>query len=98
MAIGQWESSRAVIENSRGPGGDRMAGGAGCGGRGEPGRYVIGYISADRCGALKSRLMAAIAILRTEGVIVVHMAGRAGGRRRRNVRSRQYKSRSAVIE
>jgi hypothetical protein len=42
--------------------------------------------------------VASVAIRRTQAVIVVQMAGRAGSRRRGHVRSDQGKSSGAVIE
>ena len=42
--------------------------------------------------------MATITICRAEGVVVVDMAGSAGRRGRRHMRSRQGKPRGAVIE
>ena len=98
MAIGQWETSCTVIKDSRGPGGNRVAR-CTLRRRGwKSGRDVVRYVSAKRLGAQESRLVAAIAIRRTEGVVVVHMAGGAGRRRRRHVRSSQRKPGSAVVE
>ena len=98
MAIRQRETGCTVIENSGGPSCNRMAG---CALRG-PGwksrRDVVRYVPAKRLGALECCLMASITIRRTESVVVVHMAGSAGRRRRGHMRSRQSKPGNAVIE
>jgi len=62
MSVGERKAGRAVVENSRGPGRNRMACCAcRCSGR-ETGRDVVRYRSANRCGADKSRLVAAVTI------------------------------------
>ena len=98
MAIGQWEAGCTVIENSRSPGRNRMARGALRGRGWKSSSDVVRYVSAQRRGALECSLMAAVTIRRAERVIVVYMAGRAGGRRRRHVGSGQGKPGRAVIE
>ena len=62
VTIGQQESGSAVIEHPRGPGCNRVASRASRCRRRETGRNVIRYRSPDRCGAGKSRLVAAITI------------------------------------
>jgi len=59
---------------------------------------VIGNVAANRGRALERCRMAAHAIGRIQGVIVVDVAGGAGRRRRRHVRSRQRESGHAVIK
>ena len=98
MRVGQRKSGGAVIKHSRGPGSDRVAGGASrCCGR-ESSRDVIRNISANRCGALEYRRVASIAIRRVQRVVVVYVAGSAGCRHWRRVSSDQRKSGHAVIE
>jgi len=98
MTIGQWKSSRVVVENSGRPCRDRMARGAGrsCGWK--PSRDVVRYGPANRRGTDKRCLVAAIAISRAQRVIVIDVAGGAGRRRRRHVRAGQRESSHAVIE
>ena len=98
VAVGQGEAGAAVIENARGPGRNGVASGAGRSRGRETGSDMIRHRSADRCGAGKSGLVAAVTVGGIERVIVVHMAGRAGGRRGGHVRSRQGKSGDAVIK
>jgi hypothetical protein len=78
MAIGQRETRCTVIKDSCSPSGDRVAGctlrRAGWKSSGD----VIRYASAQCLGALESRLVAPVTVRRTEGVVVVHMAGDAG--------------------
>ena len=98
VAIRQRETGRAVIKNPSRPGCNRVARGAG-GSRDRKARsHVIWNFPTYRRGALESRLVAAITVGRTERVIIVHVAGSAGRRRRRNMRSSQSKARRAVIE
>jgi len=59
---------------------------------------VIRHRASERCGALPSRDVATVAGCGTQRVVVVHMARRAGGRRRGNVQPRQSETRRAVIE
>jgi hypothetical protein len=98
MAIGKLESGRAVIEDARSPSGNGMAG---CtlrrGGR-KSSRDMVGYVPTHRRGPLEIRLVAAIAIRGFEKVVVAHMAGGAGRRCRRHMRSGQSKPSLAVIE
>ena len=98
VAIGQQESGRTVIENTRSPSRNWMARGAGRRRRREPGRYVVGNIAANGGRALKRRRMATVAIRRIQRVIVIDVAGGAGRRRRRHVCSGQRKSSCAVIK
>lgn len=98
VAVGQREAGRGVIEYARGPGRNRVASCAGRSRRREPGGDVIRHCSAYRCGADKSRLVAPITIRRIERVVVAHMAGRAGGRRRGHMRSGKSEPGYAVIE
>jgi len=92
---GQRETRGAVVEYARGPGGDRMAGGAlRC--RGWKARgHVVGHVAPDGRGAHKRRGVAAIAIRRTQRVVVIDVALRAG---RRQVRPHQREACDAVIE
>jgi len=66
--------------------------------RGEAGRDVIGHRAAKSRGALPRGQMAAVAGRRIQRVVVAHMAGRAGSRRRRNVHSCKRKSSCAVVK
>ena len=95
VPIGKEEARRAVVKNSVRPGGDRVAGGASRGSRGEACRNVV-----RRGCALEYGLVAAIAVRRKRDVVVVDMAGGARGRRRGHVRSDQGESggAQAVIE
>jgi hypothetical protein len=98
MAIGQRETGCTVIEDSRSPGGNRMARGTLRRRGWKSGRDVIRYRPAQRRRAQESRLVASITVRRTEGVVVIHMAGGAGRWRRGHVRSGQGKPGGAVIE
>ena len=98
VPIGQWETGRAVVEDACSPSRNRVASCAGRGRRRETRSHVIRHRSADRRGASKGRLMAAVAIRRIERVVVVQMAGRAGGWRRGHMRSSQCEPGDAVIE
>jgi len=98
VAIGQREPGRAVIEDPRGPGCNRVASRASRCRRRETCRNVIRYRPPDRCGAGKSCLVAAITIGRIERVIVIHMAGSARGRSRGHVCSGKGEPGGAVIE
>ena len=98
MPIRQQESCGAVVENSRRPGGDRVARRASRSRRRESRRDVVRHRPANRRGAHEGGLVATITIRRTEGVVVVDMAGGAGRRRWRHVRSGQRKSGNAMIE
>lgn len=98
VCVGQRKAGGVVIKHSRSPGSDRVASGASrCCSR-ESSRDVIRNISANGGSTLEGGRMASIAIRRTKAVIVVHMARRAGSRRRRHVCARQCKSGDAVIE
>jgi len=59
---------------------------------------VIRHRSTNGRGASECRLVAPVTIPRVERVVVVHVARRAGGRRRRHVGSGQGKAGNAVIE
>ena len=98
VRVGQRESGGIVIKNPRRPGSDRMAGRTRCCCRREASRHMVRNRSTNRRGAEEGRLMAAVTIRRVKRVIVIHMAGRARGRRRRHVRSGQRKPGNAVIE
>jgi len=87
-----------VIEYARSPSCNRVASRASRCGRGEPGRDVVRHRAANGCSAQKSGLVAAVTIRRIERLVVVHMAGGAGCRRRGHVRSGQGKPGDAVIE
>ena len=82
VQIGEGEARRVVVKNSCRPGGDRVAGRASRGSRGEACRNVV-----RRGRGLEYGLVAAIAVRRTEGVVVVDMAGGAGRRRWRHMRT-----------
>ncbi len=62
MTIGEWKTRRAVIENSRGPCGDRMARGALCRRCRKSRRYMVRNAPTDRRGADEIGLMASIAV------------------------------------
>jgi hypothetical protein len=98
MGIGQREASCSVIENSRGPGGDRVARGTLRRRGREPGRDVVRYVPANCRGALEIRLVAPITVRRIECVVVAQMAGGAERRRRGHVRSGQGKPRGAMVK
>jgi len=98
VAIGQQESGRAVIENSGRPSRNRVARGAGRSRNRESGGHVIRHVSAHRRAGGERRRVAAVAIRRSQSVIVIDMARGAGRRRRRHVRSGQGESGRAVIE
>ena len=59
---------------------------------------MIRHRSANGHGAIKVLLVAPVTIRRIQRVVVVHMAGGAGSRRRGHVCSGQGKPRNAVIE
>lgn len=73
VPIGEEKARRAVVKNSCRPGGDRVAGRASGGSRGEACRNVV-----RRGRGLEYGLVAAIAVRRNRGVVVVDMAGGAG--------------------
>jgi hypothetical protein len=93
VQIGEGEARRAVVKNSCRPGGDRMTGRTSRGSRGEACRNVV-----RRGRGLEYGLVAAIAVSRKGDVVVVDMAGGAGGGRRGHVRSDQGESSAAMIE
>ena len=98
MAIGQRETGRIVIKDSRGPGGNRVACCTLRRACWKSSRDVVRYTPTKRLGALEIRLVATIAVRRTECVVVVHMAGGTGRRRRRHMRSGQSEPGSAVVK
>lgn len=98
VSIRQREARGVVIENSRGPGCNRMARRASGSRRRETRRDVIRNIPANRRRALECGLVATVTIRRIQRVIVIDMAGRAGGRSWGHVRSRQGKPRAAVVK
>jgi len=98
MRAGQRETRGIVIELTCGPGGNRMAGGALRRGVREAGGNMIRNASTDRRGSIPIRHVAAIAVRRIEGEIVVDMAGSAGRRRGRHVRTGQSETCDAVIK
>jgi hypothetical protein len=87
-----------VIENTRSPSGNRVAGRTLRGRNWKSSRHVIRYVAAHRCGALEGGLVTAVAIRRFEEVVVADMAGGAGSWRRGHVRPGQSKTGHAVIE
>jgi hypothetical protein len=87
-----------VIEYTRSPGSNRVAGRTLRCRDWKSSRHVIRNVAAHRSGALEGGLMAAITIRRIEGVVVAEMAGSAGSGRRGHVRSGQSKPGHAVIE
>jgi hypothetical protein len=98
MRIGQWESRGVVIENSRSPRGDGVAGRTRGSGGWETGRDVIRNVAADRRCALERSRVAPVTIGGIERVVVADVAGRARRWRRRHVCAGQSKSCNAVIE
>jgi len=91
----QREGGCAVIERGSRPIRRRVAKGTI---RRESGRDVIRNRAAQCRGALPRGQMAAIAGSRIQRVVVAHVTGRAGSRRRRNVHPGQSKSSGAVVE
>ena len=77
MLPGQRKGGGAVVERSRSPSGNGMAGGALRSGRWETRSHVIWHIPANGGGALESSRVAAIAVRRIQGVVAVDMAGSA---------------------
>jgi len=98
VRILQREAGAGVIELAVGPSGDGMATGTGRGGRREIGHHVIRNVAAEGLRALPGRQMATHAIGGIQGVVIVDVAGSAGCRGWRHVRSGQSKARAAVIE
>jgi hypothetical protein len=98
VPICQRESGRIVVKDSRGPGGDRVASGAGGCRRRESSCHVVRNIAANRGGALKSSGMASVTICRTQRVVIADVARCACRGGRRCVRSGQSKAGRAVIE
>ena len=80
MSIGQKKSGRAVVEDACRPSRDGVTVGALGRGGGESGGDVVGNIAAQRCGALESGLVTAIAVSRIQIVIIIYVA--RGTRRR----------------
>lgn len=98
MPIRQRKACGTVIENSRSPGGNCVAGGAGRCCRWEPSCDVVGNVAANGGGALEGGRMAAVTICRIERVVVADVARGAGRGGWRHVRSNQRESCRAVIE
>ena len=98
MAIGEQKAGGAVVENSGGPSSDGMARRASRSRNRKSSGDVIRNASAKRGGALEGGLVAAMAVRRTEGVIVIYVAGGTGRRRRRQMCSGQGKAGGAVVE
>ena len=98
VPIRQRKAGGIVIKNSRGPGGDRVASGAGGCRRWESSRDVVRNVAADCGGALESSRMASVTICRAQRVVVADVAGCARRGGRRHVRSNQRESCGAVIE
>ena len=98
VCIGQRESGGVVIEDSRGPGGDRVAGRTGGSSGWETSRDVIRNVAANRRCALENSRVASVTIGGIERVVVVHVAGRARRWRRRHVCPGQGKSCHVVVE
>ena len=98
VSIGQRESGRGVIEDSSGPGSNRMAGRAGRRRSGETGRHMVRNISANRRRALERSRMASVAVRGVQGIIIGYVAGSARSRGRRHVRPRQSEAGNAMIE
>jgi hypothetical protein len=92
VPIGEEKARRAVVKNSCRPGSDRVAGRASRGSRGEACRNVVRRGRALECG-----LVATIAVRRNGDVVIVDMAGGAGGGRRGHVRSDQGESGGASV-
>ena len=82
MAICQRKAGGGMVEHAGCPGRNWMAGGALCSGRRETGGDVVGNASAKRSRALERGGVASVAIGGIQGVVVVHMAGRAWSWRR----------------
>jgi hypothetical protein len=84
-----------VVEGAGSPSGDGMARSALGGGSGESRSDVIRNVSADGGGALERGSVAAVAVRGVQGVVVIGVAGSAGGC---EVRAHQRKAGNAVIE
>ena len=95
VRVGQRETGGAVIELAVGPGGDGMASGASGRGIREIRGDVVRYVATQCLCAIPRRLVAAHAVRRSEIVVVVGVALRAG---RRGMRANQREARHAVIE
>jgi len=95
MAVGQQKAGGAVVEFAVRPLGDGVAGGA-CRGAGRESRgHVVGNTTTESLRLVPIGCMAGQAIRGCEGVVVVHMALRAG---RRGVGADQRKAGRVVIE
>ena len=95
MLPGQWETCCAVIERSGSPSGNGMARGALRGRGWETRGDVIRHVSANSRGALERSRVATVAVRGIQRVVVIGMAGSAGGR---GVRAHQRKSGDAMVE
>ena len=87
MPVCQQKTSRAVIEKSSSPCGNRVTRRASRRCNREPSRNVIWYVATHCGGALEGGLVAAITIRRFDGVVVADMAGGAGSGRWGHVRT-----------
>src|SRR6266446_8697420 len=72
VGIGQREASCSMIENSRGPGSNRVARGTLSRRDWKSGCNVVRYVPAKRRGARESCLVGHITIRGSEGVVVAH--------------------------
>lgn len=83
VPICQREAGGIVIEDSCGPGGDRVASCARGSCRGESSRDVIRNIPSNRGGALECGRVTSVAIRRAKRVVIAYVAGSASRRGRR---------------
>ena len=98
VAVGEREPDGRMVELAIGPRSNGMASGASRGSGGETRGDVIGDASAKCLRFVPIGRMAGHALGRTQGVVVVDVAGGAGRRSGRHVRARQRKAGGAVIE
>ena len=98
MPIRQREAKRGMVKLSRRPGRDRVAGSASRSRDGEVCGNVIWNRPSQSLRTEEGGLMAAVAVGRTQRVVVVHMARGAGRRRRRHVRSNQREACRAMVK
>lgn len=98
MAQRQRESEARMIEGAGRPRRNRVAAGASRGCDREICRDVVGHVAADGRRALVHGRVAAVAVGRVQRVVVTEVAGSAGRRIGRHVRSHQREAGDAVIE
>jgi hypothetical protein len=98
VAIGQRETNGGVVELAIGPLGDGVATRTGSSGGGESSSDVVGHTCAKRLCFVPVGRVAGHAIGGVKGVVVTDMAGSAGRRIGRHVRSDEGKTGNAVIE